>query len=243
MLTVIIIKVPLYHILNVKPAPEKLTAQPFVDGIWENSYQGNYLPSDIIEFIEEDMMPINEFNAAYEERYTNLRGTEDIELSRAVNAYWWCLKNHPYTTILARMKRTYNLWSVFPNDSYYLNTGYIWKLDDYTWQNTKYDWKYISVFQPFRTIFEKLYDNSYFIGELAFIISRGGWSIVICMISLLYAYRNKKMKWILVLLPAMANTVALLFGCCYQDYRYMYPMFINTYLFIAGTGVLSLKVN
>ncbi len=230
-------KGPFFSLLQVQQSPPGFATLPFIDGIWENLYSGQEVSDDVIKFVEEEIMPADEFTASYEENYTNIYvfpgGYGDIDFNKAKNAYLWCLKHHPYTTLLARLKRTYNIWSVFPNEIYPVATNYYGKIRDYSSLNEAYSWKFADRFEWFRKRVDFVFREDYLIGAIQFFVSRCGWNFVLWGISAMILMRIKRGKYLLIILPAFANMAGLFLGCCFPDIRYFYPMFLLTVPYLA----------
>ncbi len=232
----LIFKGPIFSILHVQKSPESLATLPFIDGIWENIYQDNEVGETVIKFIEE-IMPVDDFRDAYDNRYTNYyafpNGYQDISLRGAKDAYLLCLRDHPLTTLSARIKKTYNIWFVnpdkrFPSEWIFIN--HIAESDIIEGEN----WQFPECFQIFRELFSEIFTGSYIIGFIQQILCRSGSCLVICFILLQYLKRIEKREMFLAILPGIINLVGLAIGCCFNDYRYTYPMFVLTVPFVAA---------
>lgn len=230
-------KGPFFSLLQVQKTPPGLAALPFVDGIWENLYRGNEVSEEVVKFVEEEIMPVDDFTASYREHYMNIyvfpKGYSPINFDKAKNAYLWCLKHYPYTTLLARLKRTYNIWSVFSSGAYPVSINYCSKISDYSYINEAYSWKFIDRFEWFREKFAFMFREDYLIGAVQFFVSRCGWNFVLWGISAVVLMLIKRSKYLLIILPAFANMAGLFLGCCFSDSRYFYPMFLLTVPYLA----------
>ncbi len=237
LLILFLFKGPLFSLLQVQQTPPGLASLPFVDGIWENLYSGNDVSDDVLEFVEEEIAPVEDFIASYRENFTNTyifsSGYSGIDFDRARDAYIWCLRRYPYTTLLARFKRTYNIWSVFPSEVYPVSINYYGEMPDFSSINERYSWKYISRLEWFRQRFAFVFRDDYLIGAIQFFVSRCGWNFVLWGISAVVLTMMKHRKYLLIILPAFANMAALFFGCCFPDCRYFYPMFLLTVPYLA----------
>ncbi len=231
-ITVLLIKVPIYHALQVKGTPASFASIPFVDGIWENVMYGEQsdLPANVVAFIEDEISPVNEFRESYlEGRFYNEYFPNGFDkFTQAKDAWITCLKNNPFITLMARLKKNYNSWSVFPREKVYLNTGYIQELGDYT------DLNYLSVplFKTARHVFGIFYSDRWLYGDFCYIIARGGWNIFLWVLFGFFLNKKKMRNRKIIIIPAAANSVAMLIACCYPDYRYTYPMYVLTVLYV-----------
>lgn len=231
-ITVLLIKVPIYHALQVKGTPESFMLRPFVDGIWENVMYGEQsdLPDNVLAFIEEEISPVDEFRKFYLEGrlYDEYIPNDFDKFTQAKDAWITCLMHNPFVTLMARLKKNYNLWSVFPREKVYLNTGYIQELGDYT------DLNYLSVplFKTVRYVFRIFYSDRWLYGDFCYIIARGGWNIFLWVLFGLFLNKKKMRNRKIIIIPAAANSVAMLIACCYPDYRYTYPMYVLTVLYV-----------
>ncbi|MCI9584794.1 hypothetical protein D3Z50_14960 [Clostridiaceae bacterium] len=250
LILLLLFKGPVFSLLQVQQTPQGLAAVPLVDGIWENLCSGREVSDDVIKFVEEEIMPVEDFIASYREHYTNIyvfpKGYSTIDFGKAKRAYLWCLKHHPYTTLLARLKRTYNIWSVFASESYPVSINYCSEISDYSSINEAYSWKFIERFEWFRQKFAFIFRENYLIGAIQFFVSRCGWNFVLWGISAAVLMMMKRRKYLLIILPAFANMVGLLLGCCFPDSRYVYPMFLLTIPYLAVLYLVctfSVKLN
>lgn len=238
------IRIPVYNLLGVQQTPEYYMAYPFINGVWECSFNGDNLSPEIERLIDKHLITIEKFNDEYKLSYFNDNAFYDVDdynlnyktlsLSEAQSAYFWCLKNHPASVILARMKKTYNLWSVFENDDYPLNRNYRDSEFSMPAWGEKYIVEYNTRYAYARNRFSRFFSdgsNKYILGEFIDLITRNGFNLIIWIISFIGMLSGKNIKYIFVILPAVANTITLLFACCFQDWRYMYPMEILTWFY------------
>lgn len=233
---VVIFKGPIFSILHAQRSPQSLATLPFVDGIWENIYQDNEVDEEVKRFIEDEIMPIEDFRDAYDSRYTNYyafpKGYQAISLDNARHAYMLCLKDHPMTTLLARVKRTYNIWFVDPDKRFpseWIFIDHIAETDILEGE----DWQFPVRFKRSRDLFGKLFTGSYIIGYIQQVMARSGSCLVICFILWRHLKIINRKEIVLVVLPGMINLFGLAVGCCFNDYRYTYPMFALTIPFLA----------
>lgn len=229
---VLLFKGPVFQALQVQPSLEGFASIPFIDGIWENVHHGEYINDEIIDFIEDELMPMDEFTSNYAQNYTNIYAFKDgygnIDFSRAQNAYLWCLKEHPVTTILARFKRTYNIWSVFPDETYWVGKNYYGKLRNWMEIDPEISegLEYNPRLEPLRQRFQVWYSDDYFIGSIQFFLSRCGWNMVLWIIAFVELIRKKNGIRFMPIVPAFMNVIGLFVGCCFPEIRYFYPMFL-----------------
>lgn len=231
MIMLVIFKGPVFKMLKVSGTPEGLYTLPYIDGIWENVHLEVELSDNTINFIENEIMPLDDFKAAYQSGYTNRyafpNGYEHISLQKAHQAYFECLKLHPFITISARLKRTYNLWGIMLDSEYPVDRNYVPVIPDLTAISEEYDWKYLSRYDIERTNIERITSASNAYGFITMTMSRCGLCIVIWVLISRFS-RLPKDKLILLLTPLIINTIVLVVGCCFPDYRYVYPMFLLT---------------
>lgn len=230
-IVVLIVKIPVYRGFQVEGTPDGFIAIPFVDGVWENVAYGDGIPDEVVSYVEDNIMPIGEFRELYKEDYTNTYSFSPhvvLEFDDAKDAWYSCLKTNPFVTIMARLKKTYNLWSVFPRGKIPVATNYVRKIID----GANLNYLPIPLFEKLRNVFGLCYSSEWLYGTFCFIIARGGWNVFLWIVLELFLKRKGLKNCRIVIVPAAANTVALLIACCYQDYRYMYPTFVLTILYM-----------
>lgn len=226
-----IFKGPIFSILDVSGTPHGLYALPYIDGIWENVHQDVELSEATIEFIETEIMPLEEFKEAYVSAYTNRyvfpKGYEDISLEKAKNAYKECIILHPFITISARFKRTYNFWGLMLDMEFPADRNYISQIPDVTEFSKDYKWAFDDRFAVIRENIANLTTAAQAFGFLTMTFSRCGFCIILWTLFLRISNKNKE-KLLFLIMPPAVNTIVLLIGSCFADYRYAYPMFMMT---------------
>ncbi len=234
-------KGPIFKALDVSEAPEGLYTLPYVDGIWENVHQGAELSEETIEFIEKEIMPLKEFRDAYVSAYTNRyvfsKGFERISLEKARRAYIDCLKLHPFITISARFKRTYNIWGLMLDSEFPADRNYILEIPDLTDFSEDYQWEFNNAFKTIRENISQLTSATQAYGFVTMTFSRCGFCIILWVLLLRVSNKNGRELLFLITPPAV-NTVVLFIGSCYADYRYVFPMFMMTVPLI-GCALIS----
>lgn len=233
-----IFKGPLFYIMDVDRGPEGFSSIPFIDGVWENLYVGNELDDEILEYLN-GIMPIKDFKSNYVNRFSNyyvFPGLFDnITMEDSINAYLKCLRDYPITTLKARLKKTFNLWSVFPNSSYSVTYNTVSDISIYTIPYG-YDWHYVSQFQPLRDrILGSMGKNK----RLYLFLTRGSLSFAICVLLCYYCISKRKGRLILIIIPALTNHLVLMIACCFQDYRYSWPMYVSSIPFVCSVLIAS----
>ena len=118
-LFLLIIKVPVYNLIGVKPTPDWFISYPFCDAIAYNLYKGNSIPEDAMAFCEKTY-PLEDYSNP-EKRYKayswiDVYDRENISSQEAMSAYLEFLREYPLTTIWSRFVKAYNIWGVFPLD-------------------------------------------------------------------------------------------------------------------------------
>ena len=224
---VLIIKGPLYSSIGVDRGPEGFSALPFLDAVWENVYSQNSLPQNVEEYLT-NIMPIDEFQNGYIEAYTNAwaipGGYGNLDFGASVKAFLSCLKEYPGTTILARLKRTYNLWAFFPDTRFLVNNNYNLSIEYFS---EPYGWSYPVAFTKIREWLLGAVAGRTLWEQFCLIINRAGISLVLFLGLLHNLIKTHRKSAVLIILPALLNHVTLLIGCCYPDYRYSYPFIIS----------------
>ena len=230
-------KGPIFYALDVSKTPEGLYTLPYIDGIWENVHQEVELSEATINFIETEIMPLDEFKDAYESAYTNryafFYGYEGISLDKAKEAYSDCLRLHPFITISARIKRTYNFWGLMLDKEFPADRNYISEIPDMMDFSEEYQWKFKDKYKVIRENIANLTTAAHAYGFATMTFSRCGACIILWVLLLRICEKNRKRLLFLITPPAL-NTMVLLIGCCYADYRYAYPMFMMTVPLIGG---------
>jgi len=224
-----IIKGPLYSFVGVKSTPSGFAALPMVDGVWENIHKGITLPDSMNDLLIK-VEPENGFEEEYLEYAMNVGAMPeeylDIGLSEAFNAYKWCLKNHPAITIVARLKKSYNIWGCFSNPLYYAKTNKITSINSFSDLEIYENWHFLELFAPFRECILIFYNDNYFIGAFLMLLARSGWNMFIWFGCFIVLLEQRKIRYIIHILPAFFNVIALSIGTVSSDYRYTYPMFV-----------------
>ncbi|MBD5470230.1 MAG: hypothetical protein HDR19_03715 [Lachnospiraceae bacterium] len=231
LIAVIIFKGPIFNYFNVQQSPSNYSALPFMDGIVEYVYQGNELDDETEKYFYslttyDDCMEYYGMSDFSERVFEG--GYENFDLKKATIGYFRCLVKNPMATISARFKRTFNMWSLFYYDEFRITKSIVKEI-----QTNDYGWQYIENMKFLRDIIIKLYSEKHLIGMIQSILYRGGFNILLWMCSFLYL-PIKKRKLTYALVPVIANTVGLLVGCCFSDYRYIYPMFVITVPYISA---------
>lgn len=224
---VLVIKGPIYSIMGVDRGPEGFSALPFLDAVWENVYWGNSLPQNVREYLI-NIMPIEEFQKGYNETYTNAwaipGGYNNLDLKASAKAFLSCLRKYPGTTILARLKRTYNLWAFFPDRRFLVNNNYNLSIEYFS---EPYKWSYPAVFTKIREWLLGAVAGRTLWEQFCLIINRAGFSLVLFLGLLHNLIKTHRKSVVLIILPALVNHITLLIGCCYPDYRYSYPLVMS----------------
>lgn len=235
---VFVIRGPLYSIAGVAPTPSGFAALPMLDGIWENLHMGVTLPDSMNDLLVK-FEPENGFEDEYREYYMNIGVMPEeyleIDISEAAKAYMWCLREHPMVTIVARLKKSYNIWGPFSNPVYYEWQNKINSIGDFSSLGVKEKWHFLEQFILFRECILDSYNDNYFIGAILRLVGRCGWNMVIWFCCLLALIEKRKAKCFIAILPAFFNVIALSIGTVSPDYRYTYPMFalsVPFYLYV-----------
>lgn len=238
LMCVCIIKGPLYSAIGVKSTPSGFAALPMLDGVWENIHKGIILPDSMNELLEK-IEPKNGFEEEYKENSMNVGVMPEdylsIDLAEAFDAYKWCLQNHPAITIVARLKKSYNMWGVFSNPLYYEWSNKITSISNFSNLGVKENWYFLGSFELLRECILNSYDDNYFIGSVMRLIGRSGWNMLIWFGCFIILLERRKARCIIAILPAFFNVIALSIGTVSPDYRYTYPMFalsIPFYLYV-----------
>jgi len=202
--------------------------------VWECSHKGNELSPETIAIIEE-ILPLEEFNEAYSEAHVNFSAFSNgyIGLNTKVlfKAYLECARKYPVDIIIARMRKTYSIWAVFPHEKYILDTNYEQVIRDFTDIGGE-EWHYIDKFEPMRHLFKALYIYPNELSKVYFSLASCGVCIVIWLLLLYVSIIENNKKIMCVVYPIAVNTVALFIGCCFQDCCYTYPMVALTIPFV-----------
>ena len=229
----ILFKGPVFYLLDVDRGGDWFTSIPFLDGVWENIHAGNELDEETKNYIE-DLMPIERFEYAYAESYYNISAVKaygnsnKISLNKSIKAYLKCLQNYPGTTLKARAKKTFNLWSVFPSDKYLVNYNLAADISQ-TVSRYGFDWKYPPQYESMRMMLMlSLRDDL----NVYLLFIRGSHALAMSLLLGLYFAGKGKKSFILIILPAVVNQIALIAACCFLDYRYTWPMFVMTIPFV-----------
>lgn len=221
----ILFKAPLFYVFDVDRGPEGFSSIPFIDAVWENIYVGNELSKETIDYLNE-IMPIEDFKNNYVESNDNYyvfpNLFDDMELGKSIRAYLECFRRYPITTIKARLKRIFNLWSVFPNSRFSVTWNSISDISLYT-KEYGYDWKYPD---KYRTMREKIDASMTKNEDLYLLFIRGSFWFALSVLLCFYCIICEKKIMILIILPAIVNHLTLCVACCFQDYRYSWPMFV-----------------
>lgn len=219
-------KGPFFHALQVSQTPASFAAEPFWNGVWINIVEENKLPSQI----EKNMfsiMPKNQYLEYYTEDYvhTYLIKSEErnrIDLNTMKNDYIWCLIHYPFTTIKERFRRTSSLWSAFPATATVQNVQEVYT----SMYENNFGWKYIDKLYPFRLLYEKWYNDRHIAGSFFSMIWRAGFWLIVIIIACLEQIRQHKKGFLIMSMPILFSTIALLIACCYPDYRYGWPIMV-----------------
>lgn len=228
---VILFKGPVFHYFNVQQSPSNYSALPFMDGIVEYVYKGNELDDETAEYFyslttyDDCMEHYTSYNFDIGMFYN---GYGSFDLKKASKGYLKCILQHPIETISGRFKRTFNIWSIFYNENFPISKF----IYSDVWSN-EYEWQYIELMKPLRNMIINLYSEKHLLGTVQSIFYRGGWNLLLWMCSLAYL-SGKKKKMAYALVPITANTAGLFLGCCFPDYRYIYPMFVITVPYISA---------
>lgn len=231
LISVLIFKGPVFNYFNVQQSPSNYSALPFMDGIVEYVYQGNALDYDTeqyfyslttydtcMQYYTSYNLDIGMFNGGY--------GNFDME--KASMGYFKCFFKNPIATIAGRFKRTFNMWSIFYNEDFPISKF----IYSDVWANG-YGWQYNEKMKFLRDTLINLYSEDHLIGTIQAVFYRGGFNILLWICSLLYIPVEKR-KIAYTLVPIIANTIGLFLGCCFPDYRYIYPMFVITVPYISA---------
>lgn len=219
-------KGPFFHVLQVSQTPASFAAEPFWNGVWINIVENNKLPPQI----EKDMfsiMPKSQYLEYYTEDYvhTYLLKSEErnrVDLNTMKDNYVWCLIHHPFTTIKERFRRTSSLWSAFPATATVQNVQEVYTL---MYENN-FGWKYIDKLYPLRLLYEKWYNDRHIAGSFFSMIWRAGFWLIVIIIACLEQIRQHKKGFLIMSMPVLSSTFALLIACCYPDYRYGWPIMV-----------------
>ena len=219
-LLVLIIKIPIYDVLLVRSRmPIFFAALPLINGIEENLKNENDVPIYVLNIVN---------------KYRNK--SSDFSFKQAIDTYFLCLIKHPLTTLMDRLKSTYNLYSFFGNSKYPVSRNLYVKPTSKPEWGGDYIFSYNSTFSFLRNRlinFAKEY-YSFLFGNVFDTITRNGFNIVLWIIVSWVIILSKK-QGIVIILPAIANTVALMLACCFSDYRYSYPMGLMTVMYTLST--------
>lgn len=120
------------------------------------------------------------------------------------------------------------MWSVFYNKDFPVSK---FAYSD-VWPN-EHGWQYREVMKPLRNLIISLYSENHLFGTVQAIFYRGGWNLLLWMCSFVYL-SGKKKEITYALVPIIANTAGLFLGCCFPDYRYIYPMYVITVPYISA---------
>lgn len=219
-------KGPFFHALQVSQTPASFAAEPFWNGVWINIVEDNKLPLRI----NEDMfsiMPKNQYLEYYTEDYvhTYLLKSEErnrVDLNTMKDDYMWCLIHHPFTTIKERFRRTSSLWSAFPATATVQNVQEVYT----SMYENNFGWKYIEELHPFRLLYEKWYNDKHIAGSFFSMIWRAGFWLIVIIIACLEQIRKHRKGFLIMSMPILLSTTALLMACCYPDYRYGWPIMV-----------------
>ena len=144
---------------------------------------------------------------------------------------------HPFITISARLKRTYNFWGIMLDSEYPVDRNIIESIPELEDISSEYNWTFLPRFEFMRKSISELSFGGYIYGFLAIMASRNGTCILIWMLAIRFCKKNRG-KLVFILLPPLINTLVFMCGSCYADYRYVYPNYIVTIPFI-GVYIIS----
>lgn len=240
LLCLVVIKGGLYNALSVKLTSPSLTQMPMIDVIWENVVGDKELSNESMAYIE-SIMPVEDWKAYYRRASLNIfvLDVEKLDTEKTLSVFKECLLKHPLTCIKARLKRTYSLWGVFPSRTFYSPlelpvdelsaNSYGWKLNP----------KYLSLRRWISYLSRSTSaDSNSYIGTIVGIFKRCGFSVVCWLLLGVWLRKKKAQLMMLSVCPAIMNAIVLMVACCYQDYRYSWPMFIMTILTVIGSVLL-----
>lgn len=224
-------KGPVFSLLNVDRGPEGFACVPLIDAVWANAYYGVELPADAEQVLSE-IIVADEWKTEYVEGYANVYIWEDaywnkkLSFKKSLEWYVWCISNHPLLTIKARLTKTDFLWNYFMCDGAYLSYNCDFKAS----QNplaSEYGWSYLEGTQGLRNAFAAFF---YWFHNLA-VLYRGAIHLTLWLI-LILEFRKKNTSAVVVILPALANAIALFIACCYSDYRFIWNMEVMSFFII-----------
>lgn len=221
-------KGPITKYFEIQPVEEGYSVAFLLDGIWECIYQEKQLPDWIEEYMY-SIVPEEQLKEYYVETYLNCFFWEDqfanknISKEKTIKAYAYCLKEYPFTLIKARLKKCFNIWSVFPPHA---NEDYRQRIFNESVIENEYGWEYIDKLQPIRNAFLGYYQEDNIINRIFGFVYRSGFNLcILCGVLWLLIKQGDK-RYFLTIAGVAGNIFSVMIACCYRDYRYTWTSFI-----------------
>lgn len=232
----VIIKIPLYNYLKIEPAPKNFQYATMLHGL-QKEYVLDKVTDETkswMETILSNKQWIDSYNASNIDSLLHYSGKDvrdmEINKSKLFKYYFMQLKITPLELIKDRLDGTNILWNVFSND----------KVDDYKYHiiyddlNEEHYTQFAIDFstKKITNIFKELIlfiSSNRFLDMIFF---RGGLSFSILSIFITYNIINKDKRWVLVLLPVLANIVTLFLVMHHQSFRYVWNVNLSANLII-----------
>lgn len=239
------IKLPIYTVLDVKGTPDGFASIPFIDGIWANANAGVELPDEISREMEK-LFPYDDWKERYRQGRSNvsiwdLDEYNKLSLENVIKWYGWCVVNSPKYTIQNRLMKTDFMWSYFRNKGadFSFNCAFDELQNDVILDRgaNEFGWYHFENTHYLRIIFHRYI---YYFYEHFQIWLRGGIYLTIWLALCAKAIFDKRKKVLVVVLPILLSTSALMLGACYGDYRFIWGMEVMTW-FILPIFMLSDK--
>lgn len=231
------IKGPLYTVLNVTGTPEGFASIPFVDGVWANANAGVELPVEIEREMEK-LFPYADWKERYRQGRSNvsiwdLDEYNKLSLKNVVEWYGWCMVNSPKYTIQNRLMKTDFMWSYFRNKDadFTFNCVFDELQNDVVLDKgaDELGWFHFENTHKLRQLFNQYVYSFYEHFQFWF---RGGFHLTLWFLLCVKTIFNKRKRMVIVVLPILLSSIALMIGTCYADYRYIWGMEVMTWFIL-----------
>ncbi|MDU6265991.1 MAG: DUF6020 family protein [Anaerocolumna aminovalerica] len=231
LLIVMSIKGPLFDHLNVIPNGSIASIIP-IHGLSYVNYEGdNYLDKEAKQYLN-SYMPTETFNELYHpysanpfmygeipEKYKAMDKYREADLKEVVNLYIKSFLEKPFLIIKDRLYGTDLLWNVMQGN------GYNYRCADFYNLNNN-DLGIIHIDNKLTDIFFKALGFTANYKFIDMFIWRAGIYIDLLLLMINYLVANRKKRLIICMLPVILNTMSLFISMAWQDYRYVYYIFL-----------------